>query len=128
MKQLHELLRFGCVGIAAMLTHFVVVLLLVPAGLPPLLANVAAFAVAFQVSFHGHRNWTFNATPRPRQYSSMLMVSLAAFGANEGLYALLLEQAGMDYRIALALVLAAVAVLTFLGAKFWAFSNHRNNA
>ena len=128
MKPLLELLRFGCVGIAAMLTHFIVVLLLVPAGLSPLIANIAAFAIAFQVSFYGHRNWTFGTPSQPRQYANMLAVSLAAFAINEGLYAWLLKQGSLDYRIALALVLTAVAAVTFLGAKFWAFSNPRNRA
>lgn len=128
MKPVLELFRFGCVGIAAMLTHFMVVLLLVPSGLTPLVANAVAFVVAFQVSFYGHRNWTFNAAPQPRQYSSMLVVSLIGFAINEGLYALLLEHGKLDYRIALAMVLVTVAAITFLGAKFWAFSNHRDNA
>lgn len=128
MKQLREFLRFGCVGVVAMLTHFVVVLLLVPAGLNPLVANVVAFFVAFQISFYGHRNWTFNVSPRPRQYSSMMAVSLAAFAMNEGLYALLLRQGRMNYQIALAVVLVVIAMVTFIGAKFWAFSNPRNSA
>jgi Predicted membrane protein len=127
MKQLRELFRFGCVGVAAMLAHFLAVLLLVPAGLNPLVANAVAFAGAFQISFYGHRNWTFNASPRPRQYSNMLVVSLAAFAMNEGLYALLLWQGGLDYRAALALVLVTVAAMTFIGAKFWAFSTSGKN-
>ena len=50
MKLSGQIFRFGCIGVAAMLVHLAVVSLLVPLGLAPLLANVAAFAVAFQVS------------------------------------------------------------------------------
>jgi putative flippase GtrA len=118
---IRQLLRFGAVGIAAMTVHWAVVALLVPLGSQPLLANIAAFAVAFNVSYAGHRHWTF-ATPHTSHstFKRFLGVALLGFALNEALYYVLLR-AGMEYRLALMLVLVAVAALTFVLSRFWAF-------
>lgn len=118
---IQQLARFGAVGIAAMAVHWLVVALLVPLGLRPLLANSAAFAIAFNVSYAGHRRFTFASTTA--QHSTLkrfLGVALLGFALNETLYYLLLR-AGMEYRVALLLVLVAVAALTFVLSRYWAF-------
>jgi putative flippase GtrA len=114
-------MRFGAVGIAAMAVHWLVVALLVPLGSKPLLANIAAFAVAFNVSYAGHRHWTFAATSAQHStFKRFLGVALLSFALNEALYYLLLRS-GMEYRAALLLVLIAVAALTFVLSRYWAF-------
>ncbi len=61
-----ELIWFGIVGVTAMLVHLgSVSLLLVPMGLPPLIANVLGFLLAFQVSHAGHHKLTFGAAGAP---------------------------------------------------------------
>jgi putative flippase GtrA len=118
---IRQLLRFGAVGIAAMAVHWAVVALLVPLGSQPLLANIAAFAVAFNVSYAGHRHWTFAAAHTSHStFKRFLGVALLSFALNEALYYLLLR-AGMEYRLALMVVLVAVAALTFVLSRFWAF-------
>lgn len=120
-----QLARFGVVGVAAMITHWSVVAIVVPFGIPPLVANVIAFCVAFNVSFFGHHHWTFaSAESRQNTFKRFLSVAVLGFVTNESLYALLLEFSGLDYRIALVIVLASVAILTFLLSRFWAF-RHR---
>ncbi len=121
MKPLLEAARFGCVGGVAMLAHLGVVSCLVPAGLHPLSANVAGFLLAFQVSFLGHRGWTFRSAPRPGQYVRMFAVSSAGFAFNEALYALLLATGFTGYRTALFLVLLTVAGGTYFLSRFWVF-------
>ena len=121
MKQLHW---FGIVGVSALIVHFVVVsCLLTPLGVPPLWANVAAFLIAFQVSYHGHRRLTFGATVVPHRQSlpRFFGVACLSFAVNESLYGVLLHHTGLDYRIALLIVLFTVAALTFVLSKLWAF-------
>ena len=110
-----QLLRFGAVGIAAMLIHWLTVVALVPLGSVPLLANVAGFGVAFQVSYWGHRHWTFNANALHHRQTlpRFVVVSCSSFAVNEFLYFLLLRYTALDYRTALTIVLAAVATATF---------------
>lgn len=121
MKQLHW---FGIVGISALIVHFAAVSwLLTPLGIAPLLANVIGFLLAFQVSYHGHRRLTFGATAVPHRQSlpRFFGVACLSFAVNEGLYGILLHKTGLDYRIALLIVLFTVAALTFVLSKLWAF-------
>lgn len=117
-----ELVRFGIVGIAAMATHWCVVALLVPLGLTPLLANVIGFCIAFNVSFFGHHHWTFASSDEQKNtFTRFASVALLGFITNEAMYALLLKFTPLDYRIALLIVLIAVAGMTYLLSRFWAF-------
>ena len=119
-----QLVRFGCVGVAAAATNFAVVILLVThAKLHPLIANIFAFFIAFQVSFYGHRLWTFASVAKHlTSLAKYLMVAIASFGLNEGFYALFLQGFKIHYITALFLVLVIVPPITFLLSKFWAFA------
>ncbi|GGY03297.1 GtrA family protein [Paludibacterium paludis] len=123
-----ELFWFGVVGVTAMAVHYLLVTrLFVPAGLTPLLANVAGFLLAFVVSYHGHRHQTFRArhVPHRRALPRFFAVACASFAVNEAMYAALLAHTALDYRAALLIVLVTVAALTFLLGKLWAFAGVR---
>ncbi|MCW1922572.1 GtrA family protein [Luteolibacter arcticus] len=128
MSSLSQLTRFGCTGAAASAVHLCVVAALVPFELTPLAANVAGFAIAFHVSYHGHRSWTFRRPGGPREYKRMLAVSLLAFALNELLYAGLLKWTRLDYRVALGLVLLTVAAGTFAATRVWVFTREHRAA
>ena len=120
-----ELFWFGVVGVGAMLVHLgSVALVFVPWGLDPLLANVLGFLIAFQVSHAGHRRLTFREQDAPAARSRLRFfgVALLSFAVNEAMYWLLLRYTVLDYRVALAIVLVAVAALTFVIARHWAFA------
>lgn len=120
-----ELFWFGAVGITAMLVHLgCVALVLVPLGLDPLVANVIAFLMAFQVSHAGHQRLTFghHDAPASRSRLRFFSVALASFILNELMYWALLRLTALDYRVALAMVLVAVAALTYIIARQWAFA------
>lgn len=120
-----QLFWFGVVGVSAMLVHLgSVALVLVPLGLAPLIANVAGFLLAFQVSHAGHRRFTFQTAQAPASHSRLrfFIVASTSFAVNECLYWLLLRYTDLDYRLALACVLVVVAALTFFTARNWAFA------
>lgn len=119
-----HVVAFGLVGSAAAAVHFSIVSLVVPLGPPPLLANVIGFAGAFGVSFAGHNYWSFPAAGRPKRRAALrfLLVACTSFALNETLYWLVLRT-GLDYRLALLLVLGAVALLTLLASRYWAFAD-----
>jgi putative flippase GtrA len=119
-----QLLRFGIVGVTALLVHWLVVAAVVPIfHLHPLLANVFGALGGVQFSYWGHRIWTFQArTLRHRQtLPRFIVVACTSFTINEFLYFLLLRFTTLDYRIALFLVLGTVATLTFFLSRQWAF-------
>ena len=121
---LAQVSRFIGVGVTALIVHWLVVRLLVPLGMPPLIANVFGFAVAFNVSYFGHRKLTFKAEElnHSRTLPRFATVALGSFAVNETLYALLLTFTPLRYDFALFIVLGVVAVLTYLFSRFWAFA------
>jgi putative flippase GtrA len=115
---------FIAVGCAAAATHFAVVVFLVSQwAVPPLAANVLGWLIAFVVSFTGHWRLTFRAQQAPLLQSvrRFFGISLAAFTLNETAYAVMLHWTAMRYDIVLALILVAVAVITYLLSSRWAF-------
>lgn len=121
---MRQLLCFGLTGAAAAATHLLFVLWLVEgAGLAPLRANVAGFVLAFFVSYSGHRHFTFagGGGPHHQAMPRFLLVALTGLLLNQGLFALLLSLTPLPYPLALVLVLAGVAALTFLLGRHWAF-------
>ena len=115
--------RFGAVGVTALVVHWLSVVMIVPLGIPPLIANVIAFLIAFQVSYWGHRTWTFNVRHLPHRVTlpRFLLIACTAFAVNESLYFLLLTYTKMDYRVSLLIVLTGVVTTSFVLSKLWAF-------
>lgn len=117
-----QLIRFGVIGTGAMLMHWLVVRALVPLGMAPLTANLFGFGISFNISYFGHRNWTFMSNTQHRvTFRRFLTVALAGFALNEALYFILLRSTTLSYQTALAIVLVSVAALTFFLSKTWAF-------
>jgi putative flippase GtrA len=119
-----QLTRFGLVGITAALVHFTVVVVLVELHwLKPLIANVAAFCVAFQVSYWGHRSWTFSGTQQKHAvaFPRLLLVSSLAFLANESMFYILMSQFKLPYILALVIVLSVLPLAVFTVNKLWVF-------
>lgn len=124
-----QLVRFGIVGVSAVCVHWLVVATLVPAlDLHPLVANVFGSLSAFQVSYWGHRIWTFRARSLDHRQTlpRFIIVACASFSINETLYFLLLHYTCLDYRIALFIILGSVASITFVLSRQWAFHQRKN--
>jgi putative flippase GtrA len=125
IKLLKQIMRFGIVGGSAAFVNFSIVVMLVESGLlkQPLYANMVAFVFAFQVSYFGHRYWTFSDTVTEHHVAMarLLLVSSANFFANEGLFYFFLNTFHMPYMLALLLVLAILPIVTFTFSKLWVF-------
>jgi putative flippase GtrA len=116
---------FVLIGLCALATHWVVLVLMVTAaGLAPLVANVVGFLAAVNVSYFGHRELTFSAQHLPHRRTLPRFSAMAGstFLLNEAMYWALLSWTTVRYDAASLIVLATVAGLTFLLGKFWAFA------
>ena len=126
MKKLsHQISSFVLVGASAALVHWLVVVLLVSgASWQPLTANVIGWLVAFNVSYTGHYFLTFRALQSGLKSSLPRFFVLSAMGflVNETAYAILLSKTSMSYEAFLGMILIAVAVLTFVFSRLWAFA------
>lgn len=116
--------RFIAVGCAAAAVHWVIVVVLVSGwGWRPLVANVLGWLAAFTLSFTGHHRLTFGGHGVPVRSSAarFFAVSAGGFGVNEITYALMLRWSSQRYDLILAVVLIAVAALTYLLGRHWVF-------
>lgn len=116
--------RFVAVGTAAAAVHWLVVTAAVGVGgWHPLAANVIGWLVALQVSFLGHHRLTFRGHGMPWWRSAPRFAAISGLGfvINEAAYAAMLRWSGQPYQVALAIVLVAVAALTYLLSSHWAF-------
>lgn len=118
-----QLFRFGLVGILAAAVHMGIVVLIVQTWLiEPLIANVFAFAFSFQVSYWGHRLWTFEGTTALHRdaFPKLVFIQAINFAANETLFYTFLSM-DLPYPIALFITLAILPVFTFFSSKLWVF-------
>ena len=125
LVELLRLLRFGAVGLLAAAVHYWVVIGLVELlRIQPLQANFGGFAVAFWVSYFGHRYWTF-ANPEgagvAASFMRFLAIAVSGFCLNELLFYLFLRYLELPYYVALGIVVLIVAVMTYVLSRWWAF-------
>lgn len=123
--QLLQIMRFFTVGVLAAAVHFSIVVLLVQGfSYVPLMANVGGFLVSVQVSYFGHRLWTFSDTEvnHREAYPKLVMVQIFNFALNELLYYFLLSL-HLPYEIALLMVITIMPVFTFITSKWWVFQS-----
>jgi putative flippase GtrA len=119
-----QVFRFGVVGVIAAAIHFGIVISLAHYwSIQPLVANVFGFAIAFQMSYWGHRWWTFSDTMSLHRVAipKLFFVQTLNFAANETLFYIFLAL-GLPYPIALITVLAALPIFTFFASKLWVFA------
>lgn len=115
------LARFGGVGVIATLVHLGVagLALMVWPDMSPFLANLIAFLVAFQVSFWGHRRFTFRRSGRAHRF---FVLAFAGFALNNGVLAALLGLTALNGIVAITAATFAVPLLMYIAARFWAFA------
>ena len=125
-----QLSRFGLVGVAATMVHFLVAVGLNWLGMALLVANLIAFVFAFQVSYWGHSKWSFggHGLSRSRSMFRFFTVSVVGFLINEALLFLLQANTDLAPEILLGIVLSVVAFLTFAASKFWAFVGSKSES
>jgi len=120
---LYKLFAFGCVGVAATLTHFAVGLGLVGAGIAtPFYANIIAFLTAFGVSYVGHRRFTFQSTTNHKTaLPRFFAVAAGGLILNQIIVYLVVNLLDQSYILALIIVVSIVPVLIYQAGRFWVF-------
>ncbi len=125
IRMFNQLIKFGIIGCLAAAVHFSVVVILVSYfAIHPLISNVFAFLIAFNVSYFGHRLWTFNTIQHQFQKTviKFFIVAVFSFLLNEYLFYIFLNVYHIYYIYSLLLVLLIIPPLTFIMSKLWAFS------
>jgi putative flippase GtrA len=121
--------RFGLVGLGATLVHVLVYAGLIEfLALAPLPANTLGFAAGVNLSFLGHRHWTFrgeaaaDASAEARwAFGRFAVVALFGLALNTLFVRLVTGTAGLHYAWSIPLIAGATPVCTFVLGKYWAF-------
>jgi putative flippase GtrA len=124
MKLIGQAFRFAVVGVLATLIHVAIGLALAEgAGMPAFWANFAAFGAAVIVSYFGNLAWTFGLRNEGfARLPRFLVIALAGLLLNQGTVFAAVGLLGWSYRVALALVVMVVPLLTFTLSRRWAFT------
>ncbi len=127
MSTARQLRRFVVVGVAATATHVVVALLSIELlGLGVQAGTFVAFSCALLLSYLLNRAWTYRARGRHRrQLPRFAVVSLAGYGLNAAIMALVTELLGLRYLFGIALVVMVIPSLSFLSHRYWTFVDER---
>ena len=122
-KFFQQVIIFALVGIIAAVVHLNTVIFLVQFNWVnnPLIANIYAFILAFQVSYFGHRYITFKGTKAAHNaaYLKLIILQIINFSLNESLFYVLMRY--LPYPIALLFVLSVLPIFTFIISKLWVF-------
>jgi putative flippase GtrA len=126
-----RLVAFTAVGIAAALVHLSVATVLLHSLMkgrgvgPALVANAAAFVVAFLVSYSGQRRWTFRSSAaHARLLPRYLLVAAGGLAVNEAVVATGMRAFGLPALLAIAGGIVGAAWLTFQTSQYWVFAQH----
>ena len=119
-----EIVRFGVVGIAATLVHYLVLSAGVEfAGADPVMMTAIAFLCAMGVTYAGQSIWVFRVrrydAPRLIRFGISVLAGLAGNAAIMGATVHLLR---LDYTIGFVAGLILVPAATYLLNKKWVFT------
>ena len=120
-----QLVRYGLVGIASALTHFLAAIAIVEiVNISPKMGNAIGFCVGFITSFLGHHHWTYSAAqPRMNTLPRFTFVAVVSFAINGLLFAILVDRWSVPYPLAVAVALTIIPVANFTSLKFWTFAD-----
>lgn len=118
-----QILRFGAVGGLATMVHMLIGTMLIQSGQAALVANCAAFAIAFAVSFLGHISFSFgNQTVDPvAALARFGGVAVLGFGVNQGVLLALLRLTELPAMPDLVVSTTVAAAISFALCRGWAF-------
>jgi putative flippase GtrA len=114
---------FAFIGLAATAVH-VVAALSVRRGLQAsaLEANLIGYSVAVLVSYFGNARFTFGkAALQGDQFARFLAVSLFGLALNQAITFVAVNRLGLDFRLALGVVVIVVPAVSFGLSRIWAF-------
>jgi putative flippase GtrA len=125
MKRLFQQIGwFVLVGCAAAGTHWATAVTCIAwLGVRPFIANFMGWLIAVFVSFIGHYFLTFRHQDKSLlpAIGRFLAVSFSGFVVNEASFVYLLHATSVPYQWLLAMILVAIAGLTFVFSRYWVF-------
>lgn len=122
--ELAKVIKFGLVGILSTCAHLGLLWVMLAKNSEQLiLKNTIAFTAGFIVSFSGNYFWTFRKSASPRQaIIRFALVAGLSFLTNTVLLQTYHENPYFSVEITSIIIALAVAGMTFVFSRLWAFS------
>jgi putative flippase GtrA len=120
---MYQVARFGAVGLAATITHVLVVVAAVElAGISVLPAKFAGFLAAVLVIYFGNHRWTFECNGAHARYlPRFVAVAALAFALGQVIVWVVIERAGGAFPIAVATVALILPAFGFVASRAFIF-------
>ena len=121
---LTQFIKFSLVGLLNTAIHYgIFYVTFTYMGVHHLLASTLGFSVAVTNSYLINKHWTFKTRGSKvhHEFAKFIIVNLITLSINLGSMAVLVEQFGMDPRIAQLASIGLTLSINFLGNKFWTF-------
>ena len=131
IETFQQIFKFGAVGITATSAHaliFISTLRLL--GWPEQISNLAAFIIAFAISWTGNYFWTFQTggwqasgwqTGGLKTMPRFIAVALAGYLLNALFVFIIITRLGWPDFYVLPFMVLITPIMTFLLARYWAF-------
>lgn len=119
--------KYGIIGVLATAVNTIATIFFVQVvGLSPTGAVIAAFPIAFAVSYALNQRWTFaSSASHLAQVPRYLVGQLLGLALNAALMFVINEQLGLHYWLGLACSVAFVPPVVFAFQKYWTFRTSR---
>jgi len=122
-QQRTRLWRFAITGVGATLLHVSVASYLIEfKALWPAIANGCAFITATIFSYLINTFWSFSASANLKNATRFWVTSILGFCLSIGLSSLA-DGLGLHYMVGIAMVVAAVPLMSFVIHSTWTFKN-----
>ena len=121
IETFRQIFKFGAVGITATSAHaliFISTLRLL--GWPEQISNLAAFIIAFAISWTGNYFWTFQ-TSGWQTVPRFIAVALSGYLLNALFVFIIITRLGWPDFYVLPFMVLITPIMTFLLARYWAF-------
>lgn len=118
-------IRYLFAGLAAVIAHYIVLVILVEMGeVNATVASASGFCVGVMVNYKLQYHWTFRATgPHSRMLPRYLGVTLVTLGINTGIFWILYELLGLFYPLAQAVAIGVVFFINFVVNRRFTFKS-----
>jgi len=122
MPSVGQPVRFLVVGVAGYLVNLAVFTVLVGVDVEYVTASIVSYFASNALMYLGNRYFTFRLGHDGfwRAYWRYMLVGVVVVGLNAGVLAALVEGAGIDARVGLAISLLLVTPIAFVLFKRWA--------
>jgi putative flippase GtrA len=123
MTQLRiQTLRFIVVGIVSNAVLYLAYLLATALGLDPKIAMTLVYAAAITATFFINRRWTFGAhSVSVKSFSKYVALYALGYLVNLMILFIAVDRLGAPHQWVQLFAIGLVAVISFLGQKFWVF-------